>query len=337
MKDNDIFVSYSRKDINLVKPLVEEMQEMGIRVWFDLNGIESGDEFDEKIISAINNSESLMFMYSENSIQGAWTKKEVQYAKGLGMTVRPVIIDGKMPKSGWFMFHYGNVDCIDITNHIQKQKLLDNLRSSFRERIEIFNLEKKRKKEEIEKMRIKAEEERIIQEELQKKLREIEINKKLAEIETKVEKPKYSDYEWPEDNTGWFVGLTYFGGRWRRREFGLVCAVIFIISLLVVGWWIGLIVAAAATKRCQDMNVPAYYAAVPGVSYAVYAIIAAFGTIEGVFSNILLAAVLLYLLSCGILCLYPGDKGINNYGSNPRRDYEEQCVESGLPRPSDCI
>lgn len=38
-----------------------------------------------------------------------------------------------------------------------------------------------------------------------------------------------------------------------------------------------------------------------------------------------------------ILFFWPPTKGVNRYGSNPRRDYEEQCVEMGLPRPSDCI
>jgi uncharacterized membrane protein YhaH (DUF805 family) len=37
-----------------------------------------------------------------------------------------------------------------------------------------------------------------------------------------------------------------------------------------------------------------------------------------------------------VLGVWPGSKGINTYGTNPRRDCVEQCVEIGLPRLSDC-
>ena len=51
----DIFVSYSRKDKTLVEEFVNRLKVAipKLEVWFDLTGIESGDEFDEKIISVM--------------------------------------------------------------------------------------------------------------------------------------------------------------------------------------------------------------------------------------------------------------------------------------------
>ena len=39
----DIFISYSRRDIGLVKQIKEEIEKsIGIHCWMDINGIESG-------------------------------------------------------------------------------------------------------------------------------------------------------------------------------------------------------------------------------------------------------------------------------------------------------
>ena len=59
MTDNnssyDLFISYSRKDIDVVNPIKEELEANGFSCWIDLEGIESGEEnFKAKIIPAIN-------------------------------------------------------------------------------------------------------------------------------------------------------------------------------------------------------------------------------------------------------------------------------------------
>lgn len=127
----DIFVSYSRADYNLVHPLVKEIEDMGVKVWFDMNGIESGDAFKKKIMKAIENSDSLLFMYSKNTINSEYTEKEVNYAKGLDKKIRPVLINGEIPKTGWFAFDYSHLDIINIQDHLQKEKLLKNLRDAY--------------------------------------------------------------------------------------------------------------------------------------------------------------------------------------------------------------
>ena len=52
----DVFISYSRKDLEEVKRFIERLKRHipTLIYWFDLTGIESGDEFGDRIISAIN-------------------------------------------------------------------------------------------------------------------------------------------------------------------------------------------------------------------------------------------------------------------------------------------
>ena len=50
-----IFISYSRKDLDAVKPIKEELEANGFSCWMDMEGIESGSpEFTKTIVKAIN-------------------------------------------------------------------------------------------------------------------------------------------------------------------------------------------------------------------------------------------------------------------------------------------
>ena len=49
------------------------------------------------------------------------------YAKNTGKKVIPVLLKGAKLNSGWFLFKFGRIDCIDSTDSIQVNKLMDNL------------------------------------------------------------------------------------------------------------------------------------------------------------------------------------------------------------------
>lgn len=124
----DIFISYSRKDFDEVNRFVGILKERipSLTCWFDITGIESGDEFEDKIISAIDNSSYVLFALSDHSIQSQWTKDEVMYAKNTEKRVIPLLLKGAQLK-GWFLFKFGRIDCIDTTNSLQIEKLVKNL------------------------------------------------------------------------------------------------------------------------------------------------------------------------------------------------------------------
>lgn len=129
----NIFISYARKDFDEVNALFEKLKAevKGIKIWFDINGVESGDEFEEKIISAIDNSEVVLFALSDNSINSKYAKDEVVYAKNTNKRVIPVLLKGAQLK-GWFLFKFGRIDCITISDNLQWNKLIENLCQWFR-------------------------------------------------------------------------------------------------------------------------------------------------------------------------------------------------------------
>ena len=128
-KKYDVFISYSRKDFDEVNAFIDMLKQCipTLDIWFDLDGIESGDEFRDKIISAIKRSKYLFFFLSENSDQSVWTRKELQFARGKEIKIIPLLLEGvQLQEMDWFLFEFGGLDCIDITDSKQLEKVVKN-------------------------------------------------------------------------------------------------------------------------------------------------------------------------------------------------------------------
>ena len=124
-----IFVSYKRQDKDIVYPIVEEIkQNTGIDCWIDLEGIESGDQFQNVIIDAIDNAYIVVFMLSKNFIapyrdeitgeielkKQTFPEKEVMYALRHNKRLIPISIDGTtVYDCKWLEFNCSGLDCIN--------------------------------------------------------------------------------------------------------------------------------------------------------------------------------------------------------------------------------
>ena len=139
-----IFISYKRQDKDKVFPIVDQIRkETGIDCWIDLEGIESGDQFQNVIVDAIDNADIFIFMLSRNFIapyrdertgkidlrKQTFPEKEVMYALRHDKRIVPVSIDGtKVYDCKWLEFNCSGLDCIDWKDESQRCKLLRNLR-----------------------------------------------------------------------------------------------------------------------------------------------------------------------------------------------------------------
>lgn len=124
---SDIFISYSRNDLAEVEPFVKQIEaRTGLRCWIDWNGIESGAEFEEKIVSAIDEVKVVLFFVSDHSMASPYAKMEINYAYNTKKKVVPVVLDGGQLR-GWFLFKFGSMDYIDMRQPRQVDKLLNNL------------------------------------------------------------------------------------------------------------------------------------------------------------------------------------------------------------------
>lgn len=149
-----IFISYKRQDKDKVFHIVEEIkQKTGIDCWIDLEGIESGDLFQNVIIDAIDKADIVVFMLSKNFIASykdektgkvdlekqTFPEKEVMYALRHNKRLVPISIDGTtLLDCKWLDFNCSGLDYINWNYKFQQKKLFQNLKQWAGQNIEVI-------------------------------------------------------------------------------------------------------------------------------------------------------------------------------------------------------
>ena len=129
---HDIFISYSRKNKDIVLPIKEEIEHtLGLRCWIDLSDIPCGSEnFKRKVIPGIKQTRiAFLFFLSAESQASEYAIKEIGFASKRA-NKRVVLIrfnDDTMTDD--FYFDFQNADIIDWRQSEQKAKLLCDLRT----------------------------------------------------------------------------------------------------------------------------------------------------------------------------------------------------------------
>ena len=104
-----VFISYSRKDLDFVERLAKDLQAAGLEVWYDLSGLEGGTRWGREIQNAIEQSQCFVVVLSPNSVESEWVEKEFLYANSLKLRVIPLLYQPcKTPM--WFI----NLHFIDV-------------------------------------------------------------------------------------------------------------------------------------------------------------------------------------------------------------------------------
>lgn len=91
--DKEVFISYSRKDGDAVKPIYDQLEKAGYKCWLDVDGMYSGVSYKKVIVDAIKQSKVLLFMSSENSNKSRNVVSEVSLAMEYGKKIIPVRFD----------------------------------------------------------------------------------------------------------------------------------------------------------------------------------------------------------------------------------------------------
>ena len=128
-----VFISYKRKDKDLVFPLKDKIEAaIGEPCWIDLEGIESDAQFAKVIMNAISKASIFLFMYSKCHSEIAdldhdWTIRELGYAEKKGKRIVFCNID-KTPLADWFDFMYPYKQQVNMTSPENVERLLEDLR-----------------------------------------------------------------------------------------------------------------------------------------------------------------------------------------------------------------
>jgi len=127
----EVFISYSRKNIEAVKEIKKYIDNaVGIDCWFDINGVESGEQFNKVIIAAIRNHNTVLFMKSAQSMQSEWALDELDFAKHKNKRIVLVHIDDSEMTDD-FYFRYHKYDQIIWKDPVHRNKLIRDLKNWF--------------------------------------------------------------------------------------------------------------------------------------------------------------------------------------------------------------
>lgn len=90
----DILISYSRKDIEKVTEIFNQLNHRGLRVWFDQNDIKHGDDWQRRVEQGIEESSCMLYVGSRNCFRSDHTRNELNYALGHKKKVFVAFIEG---------------------------------------------------------------------------------------------------------------------------------------------------------------------------------------------------------------------------------------------------
>jgi hypothetical protein len=86
-----VFISYSRKDIAFVRKLAGDLEKAGYDVWWDVSDLRGGDDWLRVIPTAIDSSSFFIVVLSPNAITSDWVKREYTQALSLRKKIIPIM------------------------------------------------------------------------------------------------------------------------------------------------------------------------------------------------------------------------------------------------------
>src|SRR5690242_20572022 len=88
---NEIFISYSRKDLKFVQNLVDSLKAQGINPWFDLEDIRPAVQWQQEILIAVQACHNFIYVLSPNSVTSEYCEWELNHALGHNKRIIPVL------------------------------------------------------------------------------------------------------------------------------------------------------------------------------------------------------------------------------------------------------
>lgn len=97
-----VFLSYSRDDVERIRPLAAALERSGHEVWWDRH-ITGGEEYAGAIEQALESAEAVVVAWSASAVKSAWVRDEAAHGRDTHRLV-PVTVDGCGPPLGFRQF-----------------------------------------------------------------------------------------------------------------------------------------------------------------------------------------------------------------------------------------
>jgi hypothetical protein len=119
-----IFLSYSRKDYDFAMQLKDDLENVGFDVWVDQNKIVGGEVWRKSIADALNNSHTVVWVVSPDSVNSKYVNKELSFADGKDVCIIPV-----MYRKVEIPFPFHELQFVDVSSRYDSEKLDEIVKS----------------------------------------------------------------------------------------------------------------------------------------------------------------------------------------------------------------
>jgi hypothetical protein len=112
----EIFISYSREDGEVVERVAAALRRDGFGVWLDVQMIEAGDNWIEKLTDILKSTRFALLFCSPSSRSRPWVKHEIELLQTrLSSPDRPLVLPVVL-RGGDVPFELGNIQYIDLAD-----------------------------------------------------------------------------------------------------------------------------------------------------------------------------------------------------------------------------
>lgn len=126
MANQDIFISYSRQDIEVVDKICKHLEANNITYFRDIFDIAISNIFPQTLADGILSSKLVLFIASQHSFASNYTSKEVTFAYQNHITILPLAVDDT-PMPTRYSFMFSDVQCLSLTN-TPIQRLMEDIK-----------------------------------------------------------------------------------------------------------------------------------------------------------------------------------------------------------------
>ncbi len=92
-----VFLSHSTRDDEIVAKIRKHLEGLGVEVWADSRRLAPGDKLKPEVETAIEASDSVIAVLSQNAVNSPWVRLEIQLAQKAEKRIIPVLLDGIEP------------------------------------------------------------------------------------------------------------------------------------------------------------------------------------------------------------------------------------------------
>jgi hypothetical protein len=126
-----IFICFSSKDAETAHQVVEFLESEGLKCWISTRDVPPGQNYQETIVNALDTSQAVAFLFSDNSGTSSEIRKELSIAAGVGVPVFPLRLSAVVP-AGALRYELATRQWIDLFPDRQRglRKLIETVRTA---------------------------------------------------------------------------------------------------------------------------------------------------------------------------------------------------------------